>query len=135
MATRRRYTKADKVAAVVAAAMSTPTAAAEAMHVPETNIRRWRDDPELAEYGAKTREEIAEGSRMIAALAVDKIADAIRNDRFEPRDLLVAFGLAVDKSQLLGGQATSRTETVTSGMDDHEREALRRVLDSVLEEA
>src|SRR5687767_3716807 len=109
MARHRRYTKADKVAAVVAAEMTSPTAAAEATGVPETNIRRWRDDPDLAELGAKTREEIAEGSRMIAALAVEKIAQAIRNDKFEPRDLLVAYGLAVDKSQLLGGGATERT--------------------------
>jgi hypothetical protein len=114
--------------------MTTPFAAAETTGIPETNIRRWQDDPELAKYGAKTREEIAEGARMIAALAVDKIADAIRNDKFEPRDLLIAFGLAVDKSQLLGGQATTRTETLTDGMDDHERQALRKVLAEAISE-
>jgi hypothetical protein len=133
-ASNRRYSKAQKVAAVIQAEMTTPTAAALASGIPETNIRRWKDDPELAQYGAKTREEIAEGARMIAALAVDKIAEAIRNDKFEPRDLLIAFGLAVDKSQLLGGQATTRTETLTDGMDDHERQALRKVLAEAISE-
>lgn len=131
--TRRRYTKAEKIASVMAAEMTSPTAAAQASGVPETNIRRWRDDPELAEYGAKTREELADGTRMLVGLLVDTIAAAIRAGKFEPRDLAVLLGITVEKSQLLGGGPTSRTETRTlsDDFDDDEKQRLRDWIDAL----
>jgi hypothetical protein len=132
MAPRRRYTKQEKVAAVVQATLTNATAAAQSSGIPETNIRRWETDPELAEYGAKTREEIGDGARVIAALAVDAIITAIRAGQFEPRDLIVAFGTAVDKSQLLAGHATERTETRDLSFNDHEAEVLGEVVRSEL---
>ena len=133
MATRRRYTKTEKIAAVVAAEMTTAAAAAVTTGIPETNIRRWQDDPVLAEYGAKTREQLAEGSVMLAALAVEKIARAVQDDKFEPRDLTILYGVAVEKSQLLSGGPTSRTETrsLANDLSDDEKQRLRNWIDSL----
>ena len=129
---RRRYTKRQKVTAIVAAEMTSGLAAAQATGIPETNIRRWRDDPELAKYGEKTREELAAGSLMLAHRALEAIGKRIAD--FEPRDLVILWGIAIDKSQLLSGSATERIETLTSGMDDHEKAQLHEVLRKAIAE-
>ncbi len=129
---RRRYTKRQKVTAVIAAEMSSNMAASAKLGVPETNIRRWRDDPELAKYVERTREELAEGAGLLAHRALEVISRRI--DEFEPRDLTILFGVMVDKAQLLSGQPTARTESrdITADLDDHERATLRDAIDAFL---
>jgi hypothetical protein len=39
----------------------------------------------------------------------------------------------LDKVRLEAGEATGRVETITDGMNDHEKEALRRVLKEAAE--
>jgi hypothetical protein len=104
----RRYTKQTKVTTTIAAAMSSNLAVSQATGIPESNIRRWRDDPELAKYGEKARDELAEGATMLAHRALELISASLPN--FEPRDLTILFGVLVDKAQLLSGGATSRNE-------------------------
>jgi hypothetical protein len=106
---RRRYTKREKATVVIAAEMSTAAAAAEASGIPETNIRRWRDDPALAEYSAKTREDMADGFRVILGRVIDHIAEII--PKMEPKDAIVLAGVAAEKLLLLTGEATERIET------------------------
>lgn len=132
MTERRRYTKRQKVTAIIAAEMSSQRAAAEDLGIPETTLQYWMDSPGFAELRAKTREDMAEESSVLAHKVLERIKDTLSS--FEPRDLTILFGVLVDKAQLLTGQATSRTETrdLTDTFDDHEREALRRVLDDVL---
>lgn len=129
----RRYTRREKATAVLAADMLNVRAAAEQAGIPESTLRRWVDDPELADLRAKTREDLAAEAQVMAQLALAQIRR--RLPEYEPRDLNVLYGIMVDKSQLLTGQATTRAETraLTDGMDDHERAALRAVLDGVLE--
>ena len=131
---RRRYTKRQKVAAIVAAELTTAKAAAKSTGIPETNIRRWRDDPEMAQYSAKTREEIAEDARALSARVLESIRE--RLGEFDPRDLSVLFGILTDKSQLLAGQPTERTETrdITATLPDHEKDALADAIDEWLKE-
>lgn len=133
MTTRRRYTRKDKISVVTKALISSPTAAAEETGVPRTNIRRWIDDPEMAEYGLKTREEIANEARALGVKVLAEIRD--RLGEFEPRDLSILWGILTDKSQLLSGEATSRTESrdLTDTLDDHERETLSRILHEAVE--
>ena len=111
-------------------------AAAEASGVPRSTLRHWLDDPEMAPYRHKAREALAEEMTVIARLAAQKLAEAIRRGDLEPRDLIMAAGMATDKSQLLTGQATGRLETrdLTDTLDDHERATLRDILDGVLAE-
>ena len=131
---RSRYTKRQKVAAIVAAELTTAKAAAKSTGIPETNIRRWRDDPEMAQYSAKTREEIAEDARALSARVLESIRE--RLGEFDPRDLSVLFGILTDKSQLLAGQPTERTETrdITATRPDHEKDALADAIDEWLKE-
>ena len=63
--------------------------------------------------------------------------DAIqqRLGEFEPRDLVILYGVMTDKSELLTGNATGRTEVVsiTEGFDDHERQTLHDAIAAELE--
>lgn len=116
----RHYTKREKVTTVIAAELTSNLAAERATGVPESSIRRWRDDPELAKYIDKTREELADGAQMMAHRALEKISASL--DRFEPKDLVTLFGVMVDKTQLLSGGATARTEArdITGTISDAE---------------
>ena len=128
MAERRTYTKRQKVSAVIAAEIVGAAEAAKSAGVPRSTVEYWIDSPAFAALRKKTREDMAEEMKVLVHLVMQKITARI--DEFEPRDLSILFGIATDKSQLIGGQATARTESVsvTDGMDDHEREQLRAVL-------
>lgn len=128
----RRYTKRQKAVAVTAALASSVTAAAEQLDIPGSTLEYWMDHPEFAKLREKTREQMAEGSMLLAKLAQDAIAKKVKAGEVEPRDLAVIYGIAIDKGQLLSGAATSRTETktLTDGLDDHEKQQLRDLLDA-----
>lgn len=127
---RRRYTRREKVTTVMAAEMTSVSEAARAKGYPRKTVEYWFDDPEFAVYRQKTREDIAPEAISLIHLALETIKRKL--DQFEPRDLTVLVGVLTDKSQLLTGKATERTEQITGGMDDHEREALRSVLDEAM---
>lgn len=107
----RRYTKREKVTAVIAAELTNNTAVERATGIPNQTVGRWRDDPAMREYVEKTRDELAIEMRSLAALAVDTIQKDVRAGKFEPRDLVTLMGVATEKSLLLSGDATSRTES------------------------
>lgn len=134
---RRTYTKRQKLTAVVAAEMTSETAAAETTGIPRTTIRYWMEDPEIVALRQNARQALADEMAVVARLATQKLGEAIRENRLEPRDLILAAGMATDKSQLLSGQATVRAETrdLTDTLDDHERATLRDILDGVVREA
>lgn len=106
---RRRYTKRQKATAVIAAELSTVAAAAESTGIPESTLRQWVQSPLYAELRAKTRDDMAEESSVLAHEVLGIIHSKLPN--FEPRDLTILWGVLVDKSQLLSGAATSRTES------------------------
>ena len=135
MATRRRYTKAEKATAIIAAEVSSIPAAAAAVGVPESTLRYWMDNPKFAELRAKTREDAAEGFRVLMHAAQARLFDLVAT--MEPRDLTILLGVSADKSQLLSGEATSRSESraLTEGLSDHEREQLAAAIDQVFAEA
>jgi hypothetical protein len=132
---KRRYSKATKVRTVIAAEMTSVAAAAEQAGIPETTVAYWFDAPEFVDIRRKTREDLAEESMGMAHKVLGEIKR--RLDEFEPRDLSVLYGILTDKGQLLSGGATTRSETkdLTALVTDHEREALRIVLDDVLRES
>ena len=134
---RRRYTHAEKATAILAAAASSKVAASEATGIPRKTIAYWLDKPEYARLRQNAREEMAAEARVVARQAWRALSEAIERGDMEPRDLVFAVGVAVDKAQLLAGQATSRTETkdLTGGLTDHEREQLRDVLDKFFAES
>jgi transposase-like protein len=123
MTERRRYTRKQKISAVVAAAASSTLAAAEAQGIPESTLRYWLEKPEFASLREKTREEAADGWKVVLHLAQERIVALIPTMVAE--DIMILAGIATDKSQLLSGEPTSREARVTEGWDDHERMALR----------
>ena len=108
-------------------------AASEQSGIPESTIRYWRDKPEFAEIRARTREDLADEVKAVAHLAWQRIAETMST--MEPRDAIFAADKATTLMQLLSGAATSRVESVsvTDGLDDHEKAALRRVIDQVID--
>ena len=75
---------------------------------------------------------MAEEVTLVARLAWRKVAEGLQAGTFEPRDAIFAAEKATAAMQLLTGQATQRVETVTDGMNDHEKDALRAVLDDAI---
>ena len=90
---RRRYTKSEKVAAIVAAEASSAMAAAEQTGVPRSTLRYWLDDPEFAVYRQNAREAMAEEASTVARLAWAALANAIRAGELDGRDLRAEHAL------------------------------------------
>jgi transposase-like protein len=134
VAGRRRYTKREKATAVAEAERTSLTQAAESTGVPITTLKYWFDHDEFAAVRTKTREEVGQGSVVVAVLAQGELVRRIRNGTLSDQALVTAYGVAVDKAQLLTGRATERTEhvSVTDGFDDHEKRALAGILRSEL---
>jgi hypothetical protein len=130
MSERRRYTHRQKAAAVVTAELASTMAAAEATGIPESTVRYWLDDPRFAELRTKTREEAAAGFSVLMHKAQERLEALIPT--MDARDLTVLLGVVTDKNQLLAGQPTGRLETVTGGLEDHEKEQLRAAIRSAL---
>ena len=130
----RHYTKREKITTVLAAELTTNVAAERATGIPESTVRRWRDDPELAIYIDKTRDVLAEEMSGLAGLAVQAIQRDLRAGKFEPRDLVILLGVAIEKSLLLSGDATSRTETrdITGTLTDIDINAAIREAEDLL---
>lgn len=125
---RRSYTRRQKLAAVMAVEMAGVVQAEKQTGIPESTIRYWLDDPEFAAIRAKTREDLAEEVKVAAHLAWKRVIATVGT--MEPRDALFAAEKASTILQLLSGHATSRSETrdLTSGLDDHEWDALTALL-------
>ena len=128
----RRYTRKDKVAAVTAAAASSVLAAAEASGIPATTIDYWMHQPEFVKIRDRTREELADEFKVLAHAAAKRLIEMVPT--MEARDLVVLASMSVDKSQLLKGEATSRSEhkDITADLDDHERKALKDAITAEL---
>ena len=108
---QRRYTKRTKLAAVMAAEMGGVVQAQDQMGIPESTIRYWMGDPELAQIRAKTREDLADEIKMVAHLAWQRVTNALRTGEMEPRDAIFAAEKATSLQILMTGGATARTET------------------------
>lgn len=133
MPIHRRYTKVQKAQAVAEAERTSLTAAAESSGIPITTLKYWFDHPEFADVRTKTREELAGGSIAMAVIAQGELIRRIRSGKISDQALVAAYGVGIDKAQLLSGAATSRTESrdLTASLDDHEKEVLRDLIDSL----
>jgi len=128
----KKRPQAERVAAVAIAEVRGVDVASEQTGVPQRTIRLWMDRPEFAELRSKTRDELADGFRVLAHLAQSKLIQSI--DSMEPRDLTILLGVSTDKHLLMSGEATGRTEsTLLRGRSDHEQQLLADVLNRELE--
>jgi len=133
----RRYTRRFKMNTVIAAEMTSLSAAAEAGGIPKTTLSDWMRGPDAVQLRTKTREEMAEDATRLAHLAYTALSRKIMAGEIEGRDLVTAYGVATDKSQLLSGAATQRTEhrDLTAALSDHEKDALADAIDAFLKDA
>src|SRR3989304_2442000 len=69
-------------------------------------------------------------------VAINEVTKALRGAA-PPHQKAAALAVLYDRYALMTGQATSRSEnrTLTEGLDDHERDALRRLLEEAIEAA
>lgn len=116
----------QKLAAVLAADMVGIVAASEQTGIPASTIHYWAQKPEFAEFRNKTREDMAEEVAIVAHLAWQRVGEALKAGKMEPRDALFAADKATTLYQLVTGAATSRTETreLLADFNDGEREAV-----------
>lgn len=131
MADRRRYDKRTKLAAVMAAEMGGVTQASEQLGIPKNTIQYWLERPEFAQFRTKTREELQGEIKVVAHLAWQRLGENLQAGLLEPRDVIFAAEKATDKLLLMGGEATTRTESrsLLDDYDDHERAALKAAID------
>jgi transposase-like protein len=128
----RRYPKHQKLAAVMAAEMTSLTETAETTGIPKSTIKYWMDDPEFAHVRTKTREDLADEIKTVAHLAWQHVAQALRSGQMEPRDAIFAAEKATSLQILMTGGATARTETrdITGSLEDTDvRDAIRAAED------
>ena len=133
MAERRRYTKREKLAAVMAAELSGVTVAGEKLGIPKTSIQYWTTSPEFAQFRTKTRDDMQDEVKIVAHLAWKRIAQSLASGEMEPRDAIFAAEKSSSLLQLLAGDVTSRSEVSTfHGYNDHEKRAIADLLRQAL---
>jgi hypothetical protein len=133
MPERRRYTKREKLAAVMAAELSGVTVAGETTGIPKTTIQYWTTRPEFAQFRTKTREDMQDEVKVVAHLAWKRIAETLASGEMEPRDAIFAAEKSSSLLQLLAGDVTSRSEVSTfHGYNDHEKRAIADLLRKAL---
>lgn len=133
---RRRYTKREKAEAVGLSVVKSTRGAADELHIPESSIRYWREDPEFAQLRAETREEVASDVWATFQAGVRRVKELIPQTD-DLTKVATATGILYDKYALMSGQATQRTENadVTARLTDHETAALEDAIEGLLESA
>jgi hypothetical protein len=123
----RRHTQREKATAVATAErLNSSELAGKKLRIAPRTIRRWRDDPLMADIVRKTREETAEDVSAVMVMAWVRLMERLQRDEVETRDLIILAGVSTEKAQLLAGHATSRAESrdLTDNLDDHESELI-----------
>lgn len=130
---RRRYTNAEKAAAVGRAAATTTQRASEEMGIPRTTLRQWIDEPQYAELRQKTRDDFAGALWVGMQVGVDQVTRGLMDPDAALRDKATALGILYDKHALLTGAATSRTESrdLTGSLSDVDVIAALRAADEI----
>jgi hypothetical protein len=122
-------TRREKLEAVVLAdALNSSEDAGKRLGIAGRSIRRWRDDPELAEMVQKTRDETSDDVKVAMVLAWELIIERLKAGQIDTKDLIVLGGVSFDKYQLASGGATSRSESrdITGTISDTELDAALR---------
>lgn len=104
------YTRKQKLSVVMAADMLGVSVASEQAGIPYRTVGYWMNLPEFAEYRQRAHEDLAEEVGIVAHLAWQRVAEALRENRLDPRDALFAADKATTLYQLVTGEATNRTE-------------------------
>jgi hypothetical protein len=129
MSKRKRYSNEDVAGALlILEAAGYPdkhgamTAAVKATRINDQTLRRWwnrENGQEIQQVVAQKRGDLIDAIRDELWSILDEAETARGAASY--RELLTAFGILVDKLQLLTGKATERTEFVTDEFTDEQR--------------
>ena len=133
VARRRRYDRQFKAEVVADAERTNLTTASETHGVALSTLKYWYEHPEFADVRAKTREEVGQGSVVLALVAQGELVRRVRSGNISDQALVAAYGVAIDKAQLLLGGATARSENrdITGTISDAELVAAIREADRI----
>lgn len=113
--TQRRYTEAEKAEAlaVLEANAGNITGTARVVGIPAATLRLWRGHsaPAPAETCEEKKQDLATALEEIARKLIGAIPEKIGEASLQ--QVSTSLGIAIDKMQLLRGQPTSRTATMT----------------------
>lgn len=133
-APRRSYTRREKAALVGESEVNGVRRTARNAGVPVSTLESWRTG-QFAQLRTEKREEVAADVWAVFQAGVRRIEELLPVTE-DMGKVAVAAGILYDKYALMSGQATTRSETkaLTDGLQDHEKEALRRILDEITAE-
>lgn len=113
MATRRRYTRAQKAEAVGLATMVGVSEAERVSGIPKTTIQYWTESPDFVQLRTRAQDEFILDMWVGLQVGATEIVKGFLSDA-PLRDKAVAWKELGDRYALLTGQATARTEHVDS---------------------
>ncbi len=134
MTERRRYTAKERAAAVGIAVADGVTAAGRKTGIPKQTIDYWQSKPEFGHLRTTARETVIDQFWIGIQVGLREVIKGIEGDA-PLREKAEAMKVMADRYALLTGEATSRSEhrELTEALDDHEREALARIIHAAVE--
>lgn len=136
MAPRRKYTARQRAEAVGIAVVEGKAAAARKTNIPRKTLAYWFDLPEFADLRQRKSAEVADDLWTAFQAGVRRIAELLPVTG-DISKVAIATAIMYDKRALMTGGVTGRTESraLTEGLNDLERDALRRILNGAIEAA
>lgn len=133
---KRQYSDDEKAAALLAleANGGNATKTARETGIPTNTIRSWRDGvgtpPAVTQIRDEKRPEFSERLKMLAGKLIDVAFDKLNEPDGVPLNhLMTGIGIAIEKWQLLEGNATDRTEILDTLSDDERAARIAALLD------
>lgn len=128
--TRVQRTQRQKAEIVGLAEVIGIRPAARQAQVPESSLRRWREDPDMAQLRAETKVEVQADVWAGFQTGVRRIVELLP-EATDLAKVAIATGVLYDKFALMSGEATTRSESValTDGLDADEKRRLRKIID------
>lgn len=126
---RRRYSDEERANALAALAANGGNVekTARELTIPETTLRQWANGhchPEATQLSERKKGPLSDHLETVAYALAGDLSDPERRKNAKFSEVAVAFGIVVDKMQVLRGQPSSISETLS----DHERVARFRAL-------
>lgn len=135
MAERRRYSAKTRAKAAGIAVVEGVTEAERRTGIPKETIHYWLNKPEFAHLRTTARETVVEQFWVGVQVGVEQVIEGLKGDA-PLNHKAEATRMLADRFALLNGEATTRTESITNGLDpEFKRELRERIARSAREES
>ena len=121
----RRYSDEERATALAALVANGGNVArtARQLAIPAETLRKWSKGerhPESTQMGEQKKGPLADAIEAVANQLLGDLSDEAKRSQASLKDIATAFGIAVDKMQLLRGRATSIQQHDLSHLSDDE---------------